>query len=170
MAAYALHEDRAAFRALFDRYATKLHAWFVRSTRSDELANDLVQNTFLNVHRARTDFRQGSAFRPWLYAIAANTRRDHGRWRQRRPETALDPDRHPPAVSPQASTPEQRVVRRAVELLPPHERDVVLLRWYSGLTFPEIAASLGVTATAAKVRAHRAHKTLRGILLGEANG
>lgn len=157
--------DRAAFEALFQRYAGRLHGYFLRSVGSEEHARDLVQQTFLHLHRARADFRQGSALRPWLYTIAANLRRQHFRTRRRKPEVAYDAATHgEPSVAAGVTTPRQRVVRRALLGLPENQREVVLLHWYEGLSFPEIAEVLGISTSAAKVRAHRAYKTLRSVL------
>ncbi len=157
--------DRAAFEGIFRRYAGRLHGYFLRSVGSEEQARDLVQQTFLHLHRARADFRQGSALRPWLYTIAANLRRQHFRTRRRKPEVALDTEVHgEPAVGASVTTARQRVVRRALLALPDSQREVVLLHWYEGMSFPEVAQVLGISTSAAKVRAHRAYKTLRAVL------
>lgn len=168
MTRYVEHGDREAFQLLFTRYGGRLQGFFVRGTGNKEVAADLVQTTFLHVHRARQDFDPKRAFRPWMFAIAANARREYWRKRKRRPEEPLDPE-YQGSVAPQASTATDRAVRRAVETLPDNQKDVVLLRWYAGLTFPEIAKSLGIQTSAAKVRAHRATKALRA-LLGGADG
>ena len=109
---------------------------------------DLVQTTFLHLHRARNDFRQGMPLRPWLFTIAANVRREHWRKRARRPETPIDlPSRSPPqrpSVAPKATTATQRVVQRAIDGLPESQREVILLRWYAELSFAEIARVLGI--------------------------
>lgn len=69
-----------------------------------------------------------------------------------------------PSVEPAASTLEQRAVQRALLQLNDSQREVVVLHWYEGLSFPEIAEMLGATTSAVKVRAHRAYQELRGIL------
>ncbi|MBX2799441.1 MAG: sigma-70 family RNA polymerase sigma factor [Myxococcales bacterium] len=168
MARYAQSGDRAAFNQIFDRYQQRVHRFFARSVRDPVVASDLVQTTFLHVHRGRRDFDPSRTLRPWLFAIAANVRRDHWRRRSRRPEEPLDPGREI-GVAPDASTATDRLVRRAIETLPDNQREVVLLRWYSGLTFPEIAEVLGINTTAAKVRSHRATKALR-VVLGVGDG
>lgn len=167
MRRYADRGDRAAFEALFRRFAPRLLAYFRRTTRSDTTAQDLTQQTFLQLHRARRDYRRGAAVRPWLFTIASNVRRDHVRRTLRRPEQALEADRHPePSVAPATTTARERVVRRAVEALPEGQREVLLLHWYEGLSFPEIARALGLGTSAVKVRAHRAYKALRLSLSG----
>lgn len=165
MERYARRADSAAFDVLFRRHAPRLKGYFIRTTGRDDLAADFVQQTFLHLHRARADFRPGAAFRPWLYAIGANVRREHFRRAARRPETALDPEHHPePAQAPDASTASDRALRRALADLPDAQREVLVLHWYQDLGFGEIATLLGGTETAIKVRAHRAYERLRAAL------
>lgn len=167
MTRYVADGDRAAFRALFDRYGPRLLGLFRRSVGREDLAQDLVQQTFLHVHRARKDFRRGAKLRPWLYAIAMNVRREHFRKVGRRPEQPLDPDGpHVPSQDPEASTATERAVRRALEQLPEAQREVVLLHYYEGLSMAEVASAVGASRSAVKVRAHRAYNTLREILGG----
>lgn len=162
MEAYARRGERGAFDQLFRRHAGRLHGFFVRSTGRDDLAADFVQQTFLHVHRARADFRAGAPFRPWLYAIATNVRREHFRRAARRPEVPHDPERHPePEQAPAAATASDRLLRRALAELPDAQREVLVLHWYEDLGFGEIAAMLGERETTVKVRAHRAYERLR---------
>jgi RNA polymerase sigma-70 factor (ECF subfamily) len=164
MARYVERDDRAAFRLLFDRYAARLTAYFRRTTGTED-ATDLVQTTFLHLHRARRDFRSGQPLRPWLFTIAANVRRDHFRRKGRRP--AEGPLEQEIPVAPAASTSTDRVVQRALEQLPDGQREVLVLRWYADLSYPEIATALGATHSAIKVRAHRAMQQLRALLGGD---
>ena len=162
MALYCIQKQRAAFEVLFKRYGGRLQGYFIRVTGSPESARDMVQQTFLHVHRARADFRQGAPFRPWFYTIAHNIRREHFRRRARKPEVIYDPERHgEPSVSPAVSSATDRAVRRALMELDSAQREVVLLHWYEGLTFREIGEVVGASTSAVKVRAHRAYKKLR---------
>ena len=162
--------ERRAFELIFGRYAGRLHGYFLRAVGSEEAARDLVQQTFLHLHRARADFRHGAPLRPWIYTIAANLKRQYFRRRARKPEAAWDVERHGEvAVSPAVSTPRQRLVRRSLEQLPDNQREVVILHYYEGLSFGEIASVLGISTSAAKVRAHRAYGRLRGILTEGSN-
>ena len=168
MALYTLQGERRAFEELFRRYGGRLTGYFMRVTGNAELSRDMVQLTFLHVHRARADFEHGRPFRPWFYTIASNVRREHFRRQSRKPETAYDPDRHgEPALGPDVSTASDRVVRRALEQLDASQREVVLLHWYEGLSFREIGEAVGASTSAVKVRAHRAYKKIRALLEGE---
>lgn len=159
--------DKAAFRALFDRYSGPLLGMLRRSMPRDDDARDLLQQTFLQLHRARNDFKQGSRLKPWLYTIALNLKREYFRRRGRRPETSLDFTRHrEPSAPPEV---EQRFehaaeVRAAVAALPEGQRTVIELHWFDDLTFAEIADTLGLGLSAVKVRAHRGYKKLRDSL------
>lgn len=157
--------DVAAFDELFHRHAGRLHAYFARTTGSSEAASELVQQTFLQLHRARRDFAAGRDFAPWLYAIAANLRRDWHRRRRRRPEEPVA-EVELGSTPPAASTASERLVRRCVGRLPEGQRDVVVLHWFNELSMAEIARALGVGRSAVKVRAHRAYKALRSCLEG----
>jgi RNA polymerase sigma factor (sigma-70 family) len=157
--------EKTAFAELFDRYAGRLYGWFLRSTRSETTAQDLVQHTFLNFHRARNDFKPGTKVRSWLFAIGANVRRDHFRRIGRKPEVLFEPDKHPePSVAPEASSATDRLVRRALDALPENQREVLFLHWYEGLGFSEISRIVGASHSAVKVRAHRAYQRLRDML------
>jgi RNA polymerase sigma-70 factor (ECF subfamily) len=154
-----------AIDVLFDRHADRLYGWLSSSVGPDA-AEDLVQQTFLHVHRARRDFRPGARFRPWLFAIAANCRRQAARTRARRPEAAFDAADEP-GVAPAASRSDERAVRAALATLPEASREVLLLHWWQGLSMAEIAEATGSTAAAVKVRAHRAYDALRAALGGK---
>src|SRR5262245_44913303 len=84
MAQYAAG-DTDAFRRLFARLAPGLRAFFLRSFRDLSVAEDLVQSTFLKLHRARASYRPELAARPWIFTIAAGVRRDELRRRYRLP-------------------------------------------------------------------------------------
>lgn len=162
--------EAAAFRVLFDRYAPRLLALVRRQVRSADDARDLVQQTFLQLHRARADYREGLALRPWVYTICLNLRREHFRKRARRPESPLELDgRSDPSEAPHdaAAADQARRVRDAVAALPPSQREVIELHWFDGLPFPEVAEVLGASLSAVKVRAHRGYERLRESLAGE---
>lgn len=155
--------DRAAFRELFDRYAPRLRKTMLRGLFDREVADDLVQQTFLQLHRARNDYREDSAFRPWIYTIALNLKRSHFRRMGRRSEANLGME--PMSVE---GDPEElmaaRELRAAVAELPEGQRQIVELFWFEGFSFREIAGVLGSTHGAVKVRAHRAYKAIRTLL------
>lgn len=162
--------DHAAFRELFARYAPMLLRLTVRHLRSEELAREIVQQTFFQLHAARNDFQSDRKLRPWVFTIAMNLVREHYRRKKRRPESALDPAREPAAEEERPPLERrQRVeaVRAALERLPASQREVVELHWFEDRPFAEVAEIVGATEGAVRVRAHRAYERLRELLAEE---
>lgn len=159
--------DPRALAALFDRYFDRLLRLMQRDLAVAEEARDLVQQTFLQLHRARADYDPAQPFRPWLFTIALNLKREHLRARGRRPTVPLEGSRAD-AIEAELISPEQtdtaRAVREAIAALPSDQRAVIELHWLDDLSFSEAALCLGITANAAKVRAHRAYDRLRARL------
>lgn len=165
MASYANTDDRASFEQLYRRYVGPLCTLFANTGSSDTEARDLVQQTFLQLHRARRDYRKGERLRPWVYAIAMNVGRGAARSARRRHEdpTPIEAVAHvegPPANS----APEDVSVQRALSKLPRDQRDVIVLHWFEGLEFSEIAGVVDASLSAVKVRAHRGYVRLRELL------
>ncbi len=162
MAAYR-RGDSAAFRELFARYSPLLYRMMLRDLRRPEEARDLVQQTFLQLHRARLDFDPQLKLRPWLFTIAFNLKREHFRRVRRRPESSLEADHVPePFVGDHGGRTEAaQAIRHALARLPEDQREVIELHWFQGLSFSEVAEVVGVSVTAAKVRAHRGYTALR---------
>ena len=124
-----------------------------------------MQQTFLQLHRARRDYRKGEPLRPWLLSIAYNLCRDRWRALGRRREVPIE-QAPPPVESTTASDllqERQRAARLRAALagLPVEQRRVVEMHWFAGLPLPDVALALGISLSAAKVRAHRAYERLR---------
>jgi RNA polymerase sigma-70 factor (ECF subfamily) len=166
MAAYALG-DKAAFAELFRRWSPRLTRLLRRDMARAEDAHDLMQQTFLHLHRARNDFREGAKLRPWLYTLALNLKRQYFRRLGRRPEASIeDAAAEPPSHEP---APDARLddaqLRAALHELPEGQREVIVLHWFEGLSFKEVAEVVGASQSAVKVRAHRGYGRLREILV-----
>ena len=160
--------DRRAFEALFTRLAPRLHGFFARSFRDEGIADDLLQVTFMKVHRARDQYRKEGRVLPWIFGVAARVRLDELRKRRRLPEDA-DEEAVERAEDQDGETPEQSLsqkdraaaVQAALAALPESYRVVIHLHRFEGLSFPEIAQVLGSTAGAVKLRAFRGYERLR---------
>jgi RNA polymerase sigma factor (sigma-70 family) len=164
--------DAAAFRVIFERYAPLLMRAMLRELYVREEANDLVQQTFLQLHRARRDFDAGQKLKPWVFTIAMNLKREYFRKKKRRPERAFDPETMAePAVGAlgAARVDARRTLSRAMADLPADQREVIELHWFDGLEFPEVATVVGASVSAVKVRAHRGYVRLRQALGDDAD-
>lgn len=166
--------DRAAFRTLFDRYAARLQRLGQRNGLDEAAAADLVQQTFLQLHRARLDFDADRRFSPYLFAITLNLIRSSYRRKGRKPELLLPSDELPEindAPAPdglERLEREQRaaMVRAALAELPDGQREVIELHWFEEQPFEVIAQTVGASVSAVKVRAHRGYKVLKKLLEG----
>jgi RNA polymerase sigma-70 factor, ECF subfamily len=169
MSAYVAGDARA-FEQLFARLSPRVHGFFLRAFRDASVADDLLQVTFMKVHKARAQFDGTQRLAPWLFTVAARVRLDELRRRLRLPEDADEEalaraDEQAPR-DPPPDTDVQDAVRAALERLPESQRVVIHLHRYEGMTFPEIAQVLGATPGAIKLRAFRGYETLRKDLEG----
>lgn len=156
--------DQSAFDTLFARHQDYVYNIVYGILGRHEDARDVTQEVFLQVHRRLRSFRGGSRFATWLYRIAVNRAVDAGRRRARQRwlpflETLADkPDEAPGPEQIAARSSEVEAVQRVLNEVPLQHRDVLVLRYYQGLSVEEIAEVLGISATAAKVRLHRARR------------
>jgi RNA polymerase sigma-70 factor, ECF subfamily len=173
MGRYASGDD-AAFAILYDNLAPRLHVYLVRQTRDQSRADDLLQQTLLHMHRARGRFTPGAEVLPWAFAIARRLLIDS--LRRTKYEVLGDGDesgRGEPAGDIRGADDlldskrlAQAVERELAKMPEPHRVAFELIK-KDGLSVKEAAAVLGTTATAVKLRAHRAYVALRAAL-GEA--
>lgn len=156
-----------AFEALFARHSGRVHGFLARMVRDGPLAEDLLQTTFLSVVRARGRYERGTRFVPWLMTIAANAARDALRHQRHVQAYAQARPPGPSEVAPTAGDPAmRRKLEDALQQLPPDQREAVVLSKVEGWSFEEIAELRGITAGAARVRAHRGSEKLRELLGG----
>ena len=170
--------DEGAFAKLYDELAPRLHGFLLRQTRDRARAEDLLQQTFLQIHRARGRFISGAAVTPWAFAIARRLFIDGTRRGKRE---VLDPSGEgsptDAAVSPDVSADDlvsaQQLARKLdeeLQRLPEAQRTAFELVKQEGLSLAEAAQILGTTVAAVKLRAHRAYEALRAALGHEWGG
>lgn len=152
-----------AFEALFGRYQGRIVRFLARMVGPAQ-AIDLTQVTFMKLHENRDKYRFGSNFSGWLYTIARNTALDHLRSAPVRREVLTDTETPGESLARDRLRDDQ--VREAIFRLPKDQQEVVALHWYGGLTFDEVAAIVGASSAAVRVRAHRAYEKLRASLAG----
>ena len=167
MTAY-LGGDLAGFDALYAAFAGRLRGYLLSQCRDAALAEDLLQETFLQLHRSRRTYEPGRPVTPWVYAIARNVylmkRRSAGR--RARFEEALAADTRSADATHDAvsSLADSDAVRRALERVPADQRQALLMHHVQGWSFVEIAGRLGIRVNAAKTRAFRGMKKMRELL------
>ena len=156
----------AAFERLYGRLAGELERFLAAVLRDPQVVRDLVQETFLELHRSRRTYRPPLPVRPWVFGVARNVVRRHRRdtaRRRRFEEPARDEARAPTAPEP-GSNAAAVDLERALALLPPGKRDAWLLHHGEGLSFKEVARRLGIGVGNAKLRSSRAMGALRAYL------
>ena len=152
----AARSDPGAFRELYDRYAEPILGFHLRRCRDEDAAHELTAETFAQAWRARARFRDecaGSAG-PWLYGIARNVLLVSVR---RRALEARARERLGMQITPTTVSPQDEWLDDTVDDLPEAGR----LRVVEELSYDEVAATLGTTPGAARVRVHRGLAALR---------
>ena len=170
--------DEQSFELLLQRYRTPLVNFLYRMVRNREQAEDLAQEVFIRVYRAREEYVPSAKFTTWLFRIATNlalnSLRDH---RHQKLETSIDapladsesgderpfevPDKHPTIEQELVEESRKKMIRRAIEKLPEKQRAAVLLHKYQDLDYAEIAKILSCSESALKSLLFRAYEVLR---------
>ncbi len=164
--------DEGAFVELVERYHLELFHFLARFLNNRAAAEDVFQDTFLQIHLSVDSFDTGRSFKPWLFTIAANKARDYLR-RVRKPAGALalplevetekggglidlmDADLPLPENVAHDNETASRV-RQVVGSLPDHLREILLLAYFEQIPYKDIAAELGIPLGTVKSRLHAA--------------
>jgi len=168
--------DRDAFAVLVERYRQPIYNFILRTVRDELEAEDLAQNTFVQVWKSARRYRVTAKFSTWLYTIARNLALNELRRRGRHRTESLDAA-HPAHGTPVHShvedvsvpMPAEQVVREelyakveeAIRDLPEKQRTALLLCREGELSYEDIARVLGVSVSATKSIIHRAREVLR---------
>ncbi len=171
--------DAQSFELLLQRYRTPLVNFLYRMVRDREQAEDLAQEVFLRVYRAREEYVPSAKFTTWLFRIATNLAlnsvRDN---RYHRMETSIDApitadaedgderqfelaDQRPDIEQHLVEEAKRKMIRHAIDKLPEKQRAAVLLHKYQELDYAEIAKILNCSESALKSLLFRAYETLR---------
>jgi RNA polymerase sigma-70 factor (ECF subfamily) len=167
--------DTAAFNQLVWAYQERAYNLAYRMLGDRDQAADATQDAFLSAYRAIREFRGGS-FRAWILRIVSNACYDQLRRKQRRPTSSLDalyvePEEYPIASSV-GDGPEEQVLKRefwemvgaSLQLLPPDQRQAVILRDVQGLDYEEVAQVMQTSLGTVKSRISRGRARLRDAL------
>ena len=171
--------DEQSFALLLHRYRTPLVNFLYRMVRNREQAEDLAQEVFIRVYRARADYVPSAKFTTWLFRIATNLALNSVRdTRHQRMEISLDApltadaedgderpldvaDKHPDIEQHLVEEARKKMIRHAIEKLPEKQRAAVLLHKYEELDYAEIAKILNCSESALKSLLFRAYEALR---------
>ncbi|HMY18566.1 MAG TPA: RNA polymerase sigma factor [Polyangium sp.] len=176
--------DQSAFAGLVRRHKTPVYNFILRTVRSREVAEDLVQDVFVKVVQNAADFKHEARFSTWAYTIARNVCIDHLRKAALRRHPSLDQaannnagedgptlgdriaDAHFAASADRMAIGAElgQRITRAVEDLPPEQREVFLLREVGHVPFKEIAEIVGVPENTTKSRMRYALERLQQAL------
>lgn len=154
--------DGSAFEDIYRLTVGSVEGYMARWAKAKD-RDDLVQETYLQVHRARRTFRPGLPFRPWLFAIARHVALGAIRTHRRRWAKEVGVDVYPeaPEPPPEPDPWSRSRLEAALERLSPEMREVVWLARVEGMSSVEIGKVVGATPGAIKVRLHRANRKLR---------
>jgi len=166
--------DRAAMRTLVERYEHELLNFLTRFLGSRAAGEDVFQEAFLQVWMSADTFDPTRRFKPWLFTIAANKARDHHRRHARRQMLSLSAPVSGPGGEADASFADLMAgpdpdpgdpvhaeelrdrVRTAVDGLPPHLREILLLSYFQRMSYAQVAGTLGIPLGTVKSRLHAA--------------
>jgi RNA polymerase sigma-70 factor (ECF subfamily) len=152
-----------AFQEIYAQLAPGVRRYLSHLAGGSEIADDLLQETFLQMHRSRAAYNPKYAVRPWVFGLARNVflmnRRAARQWAKIH-ESREDLPEFP--VLPEAGRlGSHDEIRRCIAYLPPDQAEALLLHHEWGFSFEEIAGMLGITAAAARARASRGMADLR---------
>jgi RNA polymerase sigma-70 factor (ECF subfamily) len=157
----------AAATALIDRISPQLHRFFVAQFASRADADDLLQETWLRIHRVRHTYRPGQPVLPWFYAIARHVRVDHYRKalrtsaREQRLEETSKVVATVPGESGKADD-----LEALLAPLPESQREVIEMLKVAGMSLEEVARATSSSVGSVKQKVHRAYKKLREKMSG----
>jgi RNA polymerase sigma-70 factor (ECF subfamily) len=157
--------DEEAASALIQRVSPLLYRYFFVQASNRRYADDLLQETWMRIHKARHTYRRGEPPMPWIFAIARHTSLDHyrkaRRFETREKQVAVLPERAAANPRPAGDGPDLDSILAA---LPERQREVIVMLKVSGMTIDEVARATSSSAGSVKQRAHRAYQKLREVL------
>lgn len=174
LAALVAAGDERAFERMFETYADRLYRYLDAYVGSRDEAEELVHDVFWRLWQGRTNLKQVRDVEPYLYVMARNRAMDH--LRHRRLREKLGRNYVPPALEeggPAAQPGVERdlavheiaaEVRRAVDLLPPRQREVLLRKWQDEASYEDISQAMGISILTVGKHLTRAYDHLRRVL------
>jgi RNA polymerase sigma-70 factor, ECF subfamily len=153
--------EAGAAALLVERLSPQVFHYFLGQVRDRSQAEDLLQDFWLRVHKARQTYRSGEPLLPWIFAIARRARIDDYRRRSRVARHEFQSDDLPEASVEKAENNSPRAIEDMLKTLPATQRETLLLLKVAGLSLEEVARTTGTSVGAVKQKAHRAYEALR---------
>ena len=160
--AYGQKGDSVAYEKFLLEASVVLRRFLIRRMKTIEMAEDVLQDTLLAIHRARHTYLPGRPVGPWLYAICGHRMTDFYRW-HRRVERVEAMVMNEKTDSASEETKRGQSVREALAGLPEKQRKVIELLKVQGLSVKEVSAHTGMSESSVKVTAFRGYETIRRI-------
>lgn len=174
----SIQDKESAFKTLFDAYHHRIFALVYPVVRSQEEAEDIVQETFVRVYNNAAGFERNSSFFTWIYRIAMNLAIDFTRRKKNKAHSEYSEAHHDSAdvdwIAPwREAAPDHKVfhdelqakMKAALDALPHNHREVLLLREVEGLSYEECADTLNVPKGTIMSRLFHARKKLHELLI-----
>jgi RNA polymerase sigma-70 factor, ECF subfamily len=155
--------DGEATAALVARLSPQVFQFFLAQVRDRFQAEDLLQDFWLRVHKARHTFRAGEPLLPWVFAIARRTKIDQYRRNRNIKSHEFQLEELPDVVSREPARKDSPALADLLQTLPAAQRETIWLLKVSGLSLEEVARATGSSVGAVKQRAHRAYEKLRNV-------
>jgi RNA polymerase sigma-70 factor (ECF subfamily) len=155
-------EDAAA--ALVRRVTPLLRRYFLHQSSNRRFADDLLQETWMRIHRARHTYRPEEPVLPWILAVARYTGLDHYRKANRHEMRERQVDVLPDAAVPVSLAPQGPDIDTMLSALPERQREVIVMLKIAGMSIEEVARATSSSPGSVKQKAHRAYQKLREIL------
>lgn len=163
--------DTSPASEIFDRYSSRIFNFATGFLKNTEAAEDATQEVFIKMLKHAHQFNEDAKLSTWLFSITANLCRDYLRRLENRVakeseevlydlpgSVELGPERY---LERRES---EKIIRKALEVLTPDQREALLLARYQGMSYAEIAKAVGASEGAVKTRVFRAMEVLRSIL------
>jgi RNA polymerase sigma-70 factor (ECF subfamily) len=164
-----LKGERNAYALLVDKYKDRVFSLVIGIVRNNEVAEEIAQDVFIKAYTSLKKFRRDAGFSTWLYRIAYNTAISETR-KRKIPQRSFDEQLERTATieaeehDTETSETKQRLLEKALELLPAEEKMILMLYYFEDNSVEEISKSTGLTASNVKVRLFRLRNKLKELM------
>jgi len=164
-------DNLEALNLLFRKYEKRIYNFSLRFVGDRMTAEEVTLDTFMRAYRARKRYQPTARFSTWIYSIARNLCRDFSKAKSKDEvisesvyelNLVAEPQSNPDEMALEGEL-KQKVIE-AINLLPQKQKEVILMSYYEGFTYPEIASILRCSPASVKMAAHRAYLKLRKLL------